>query len=368
MKVARSSLKQVSVAYYERSNDRWVAQVWSEDVLPDIVTQICAGIPQDAPNFAEVERGGVPLFVDGWDATREHISSAESYGAVALLPVGAQGAVRGLFTLGTQDARSWTERERATLRALGRGLNLAVERANAMQHLTEERRKLEAANEELEAFAYSVSHDLRTPVRHIVSFSSLLRQALGADLNGRAPRYLTVIEEAAQRMHTLIDAMLDLSRTSRLPLRVTRVHLDHLVAQLRQELLPEPTARAVRWEIRPLPPIMGDADTLRQVMMNLLSNALKYSQHRDGAVIEVWAEERPAEWAVFVRDNGAGFDPRYTDKLFTVFQRLHRQDEFEGVGVGLANVRRIIQRHGGQVMASGVPGAGATFGFTLPKG
>lgn len=291
----------------------------------------------------------------------------EHLGTVATLPVLVNGEVMGIFCVPLFDQRVWGTADRAVLITTVRSLGLALEGAQGVMALAEERRKLEAANEELEAFAYSVSHDLRTPVRHILGFHTLLRRGLADRLDEKSARYLDVIEEAALRMNTLIDAMLELSRTSRLPLRSRLVDLGAVVDGVTQTLRPDLNGREVQWEIGPLPMVQGDPDTLQQVIENLLSNALKYSREREVSVIEVWAEERDGEWAVWVRDNGAGFDPRYQDKLFGVFQRLHRHDEFEGVGVGLANVRRIVHRHGGQVQASGQVGLGATFGFTLPK-
>ncbi|WP_052326866.1 sensor histidine kinase [Deinococcus peraridilitoris] len=168
-------------------------------------------------------------------------------------------------------------------------------------------------------------------------------------------------------MNTLIDAMLELSRTSRLPVLVRLVDLGQLVSAIRAELEVDLLERQVRWKIDALPLVAGDQDLLRQVMQNLLVNAVKYTGKRDEALIEVWAEERADEWTVFVRDNGAGFDPRFQEKLFGVFQRLHRADEFAGTGVGLATVRRIVHRHGGRVWAQGQVEAGATFAFSLPK-
>ncbi|WP_229753178.1 sensor histidine kinase [Deinococcus aerophilus] len=231
----------------------------------------------------------------------------------------------------------------------------------------ERTRALEEANGELEAFAYSVSHDLRTPLRHIAGFSQLLHRHLGDTLDVKATRYLGVMEDAIGRMDRLLEAMLNLSRISQVSLQVASVDLGQLVEETRGELVDEAERRLVEWQVGPLPQVTGDPAMLRQVMANLLSNALKYTARQEKAVIEVWAEERPDRWALFVRDNGVGFDPRYADKLFGVFQRLHRQDDFEGTGVGLANVRRIVTRHGGEVSATGQPGEGATFGFTVPK-
>ncbi|PYE50962.1 sensor histidine kinase [Deinococcus yavapaiensis] len=239
--------------------------------------------------------------------------------------------------------------------------------ARERELLKEQTAALAHANEELEAFAYGVAHDLRTPLRHIASFNALLRTSLGSGVNEKSARYLQVVDQAAARMSKLIDAMLELSRTSRQPLRMGLVDFGALVASVREELEAEAPERPVTWHVEPLPLMLGDSDLLRQVMLNLLANAVKYTRVQARAVIEVRVEEHPEEWRVLVRDNGVGFDSKYADKLFNVFQRLHRQEDFEGTGVGLANVRRIVHRHGGRVWAEGMPNEGATFGFTLPK-
>lgn len=254
-----------------------------------------------------------------------------------------------------------------TLREWVGVLTDVTERKHAEQQLRQRTRALEHANHELEAFTSSVSHDLRTPVRHISTFLTLARRALGDQPDGKVDKYLSVAEDAASRMDTLIKALLTLSKTAMQPLSVGPVSLAELVEQTRKDLELEVMNRNVRWEVTALPIVLGDPDTLRQVLMNLLSNAVKYTQQRETAVIQVWSEDHPEEWAVFVRDNGAGFDPQHHERLFEVFQRLHHAQEFPGVGVGLSNVRRVIQRHGGRVWAQGKPGEGATFGFTLPK-
>lgn|GEM_PF-4866502 len=242
-----------------------------------------------------------------------------------------------------------------------------TEHKHAEQQLRQRTRALERANQELEAFASSVSHDLRTPVRHISTYLALTRRALGGQANGKVDQYLSVAEEAAKRMDTVIHALLTLSRTSMTPLRLGPVSLAALVEQTRQDLEPDVMDRDVRWDVAALPTVLGDAELLRQVLMNVLSNAVKYTRQRETAVIQVWAEDTPDAWAVFVRDNGAGFDPQDQRRLFEMFQRLHHTQDFPGMGVGLANVRRIVERHGGRVWADGKPGEGATFGFTLPK-
>jgi len=242
-----------------------------------------------------------------------------------------------------------------------------TEQRQAQEELRERTRALERANDELEAFSYSVSHDLRAPVRHILGFLGLARRALGTGVNDKTTQYITIAEDAATHMNAMIDALLTLAKTSMQPLQLGRVDLQVLVSRTQQDLEPDVGDRKVTWDIGNLPVVQGDQSTLGLVLMNLLSNAVKYTGHRDQGIIRVWAEERPQAWAMFVADNGAGFDPQYAQNLFGVFKRLHRAEEFDGTGVGLANVRRIVERHGGQVWADAVPGEGATFAFTLPK-
>lgn len=235
---------------------------------------------------------------------------------------------------------------------------------------TELRRRgelLQAANKELEAFSYSVSHDLRAPLRHIDGYASLLSKTAGESLNDKARRYLQTISDSAKQMGQLIDDLLIFSRMGRQEMLRTRVNLDQLVKTVIHDLRLDLQGRTISWTIGSLPEVYGDPAMLRQVFTNLLSNALKFTRHRAGAKIEIGATQPTAgETEIFVRDNGAGFDMQYVNKLFGVFQRLHRNDEFEGTGIGLANVRRIIHRHGGRTRAEGAVDRGATFFFTLP--
>ena len=228
--------------------------------------------------------------------------------------------------------------------------------------------KLETANRELEAFSYSVSHDLRAPLRAISGFAGMLRRDHAAVLAPDAVKLLERVEENVTRMGNLIDDLLEYSRLGRKALSVQRLNLAHIARECLKELDPERQGRKVEIVVGELPPCNGDVILLKQVLLNLLSNALKYTRKRDSARIEVGAEVRAGEYVCHVRDNGAGFDMKYADKLFQVFQRLHSQGEFAGTGVGLAIVRRAIEKHGGRVWAEAAPGAGATFYFALPAG
>jgi hypothetical protein len=236
------------------------------------------------------------------------------------------------------------------------------------QRVIERTAQLKTANKELEAFAHSVSHDLRAPLRHITGFVQLLNQREEERLDATSSRYLNVIVESVDRMGQLIDDLLAFSRTGRAEMQVKRVELDELIQEVRQELTPEMEDRHITWEINPLPPVQADPALLRQAWVNLLSNAIKFTAPRPKAHIEIGTVQEKSggsEVTLFVRDNGVGFDPQYTHKLFGVFQRLHGKDEFEGTGIGLATVRRIVERHGGRVWAEGDLDHGATFYLTL---
>ncbi len=234
--------------------------------------------------------------------------------------------------------------------------------------LTHRAELLEAANQELEAFSYSVSHDLRAPLRHIDGFAGLLSKRAGESLDATGRRYVETIAEASRRMGRLIDDLLLFSRTGRTAMHHERFPAEALVREVLAELKEEMANRPIEWVISPLPEVSADRSLLRQVWVNLLANAVKYTRPRNPARIEVGAttDEGRGEQVFHVRDNGVGFEMAYVDKLFGVFQRLHRADEFEGTGIGLANVRRIVLRHGGRTWAESQPGEGATFFFTLP--
>jgi signal transduction histidine kinase len=234
------------------------------------------------------------------------------------------------------------------------------------QRVAQRTAQLQAANSELEAFSYSVSHDLRAPIRHIAGFAELL-ESTGKGLDDAGRRYLKKISEATHRMGQLIDDLLVFSRMGRAEMRTEDVRLADLLAEVIKEAQPDLKGRPIEWRIGTLPQVRGDPAMLRLVFANLVSNAVKYTGKRPDPRIEIGAQAADGEEIVYVRDNGVGFDSAYASKLFGVFQRLHRADEFEGTGIGLANVRRIVIRHGGRTWAEGEPGRGAAFYFSLPK-
>jgi signal transduction histidine kinase len=226
--------------------------------------------------------------------------------------------------------------------------------------------ELEEINRELEAFSYSVSHDLRAPLRHLDGFSRILQQTYGEQLPDGAQHYLERIRGAAKHMAELVEDLLQLARVGRHLTRRELHPLRALVDEARKEIEPECVERDIRWEIGALPELDVDPGLFRLVFTNLLSNAVKFTRGRQVTTIEVGSFDGDGMSTIFVRDNGAGFDPRHADKLFGVFQRLHRQDEFEGTGIGLATVHRIVQKHGGRVWAESELNRGACFYFSVP--
>jgi light-regulated signal transduction histidine kinase (bacteriophytochrome) len=322
----------------------------------------------------------------------------EGIQTTASTPLLSAGEVVGTLSLGTRRVRAFPPEELGLLTAIGQQLGSAVRNAQlyeAVQRELAERKRaeeaikqlnddlthrateLEAANKELEAFSYSVSHDLRTPLRAIDGFSRVLLEKHTTQLAPDAQRYQRIVRDNAQQMGRLIDDLLTFSRLSRQPLKIQPVTPTQLVQQALQDLQPEQVGRQVEIMVGDLPACQGDPVLLKQVWINLIANALKFTRRREVARIEIGKLEIGDSTAerfgisnlqspvYYVRDNGVGFDMRYADKLFGVFQRLHRLDEYEGTGVGLAIVQRIIHRHGGRVWAEAQLDNGATFYFTL---
>jgi len=251
---------------------------------------------------------------------------------------------------------------------------LLAERIEKVRQLNQLNRDLEnsaiqlhEANEELEAFAYSVSHDLRVPLRAIDGFSRILMEDYGDSLDEEGNRLISIVRDNTEKMGDLIDDILLLSRVGRQKMKGFEIDMEYLVRNVWEDLRPDWDGKEIELIIDDLPNAQGDRILMAQVFQNLLSNSIKFTRNKNPALIEVGAQDYKDEIIYYVKDNGAGFDMKYIDKLFGLFQRLHTAEEFEGTGVGLSIVQRIIKRHGGQVWGEGEPFKGATIYFTLPK-
>lgn len=244
--------------------------------------------------------------------------------------------------------------------------SLRLENADLAQRLRERADELEAVNRELEAFSYSVSHDLRAPLRVIDGYCGIIEETLGDRLGEDGDRLFGIVRDSGRKMGQLIEDLLTFSKLGRKPMNAARIDMNSLVDEVWLEIRAGQTAAALEFKMQPLSPAFGDRALVKQVWMNLLANAVKYSAKRDGPAVEVCAKTQGSVVNYCVKDNGAGFDMRYAAKLFGVFQRLHSEAEFPGTGIGLAIVQRVVTRHGGRVWAEGNVGKGAAFFFSLP--
>ena len=253
-------------------------------------------------------------------------------------------------------------------RVEGELLQSRDELQNVNQELAKRSTELESINKELQAFAYSISHDLRAPLRHMAGYTELLQKRISSSLDEKSSHYIRMMLESSKRMGNLIDDLLAFSRIGRAETQKTVVNLAQLVKDALNEVREETEGRNIAWKIGTLPDCYGDRSMLRLVLVNLISNSVKFTRTRPQAEIEIGSANGSSdELIVFVRDNGVGFDMKYVNKLFGVFQRLHQASEFEGTGIGLATVQRIIHRHGGNVWAEGAVDSGATFYFSAPR-
>ena len=327
--------------------------------------------------------GAVPegRLLDAWNEGRaifikdyEPAGAPQALGAYGV-PIPSMVAPRGMLIAVLPKGALFISDDIALLRICCREAAVQLDNAAMAERqqaligeLEQRTAQLAAVNDELEAFSYSVSHDLRAPLRHINGFTELLEKSAGAGIDAPGRRYLRLISDSAVRMGDLIDALLVFSRMGRAEMLHSRVDLNTLVRVAQREAMLGDPGRNVKWMIHSLPDVPGDPGMLQLVFTNLLSNAFKYSRTRQDSEIEIGvAEGKPDETVVFVRDNGVGFDMAYASRLFGVFQRLHRAEEFEGTGIGLANVQRIVMRHGGRVWAESELNNGATFFVALPN-
>ncbi len=329
------------------------------EALPEVVEQGFIGL------LDSVFQTGTPFVGRGQRValTQADGEVADTYLDFVYQPIcGVDGKVLGIFVQGHDiTEQKVAEAQLRESERHVRELNQDLER-----RVRERTAELEEVNRELESFSYSVSHDLRAPLRHITGFAQLLERRAGSSLDEVAREHLKTISEAAQQGGRLVDDLLAFSRMGRQEMRKLRFELTDLVRELQRELAPEQAGRDVRWSYGTLPQVVADPALLRLALRNLLENALKYTRPRAVATLAIRATQRPDEVEIEIADNGVGFDMLYADKLFGVFQRLHTAEQFEGTGIGLANVRRIINRHGGRVWAEAAPDQGATFTFTLP--
>ncbi len=309
--------------------------------------------------------------------TRNYCNSI-GYESVALIPIRSGSEILGLIQLNDHKTQVFKEGIIPFFEGLGTNIGLAIMRNKVQEELIQintqlDKRvkdrtlQLEEANKELESFSYSVSHDLRAPLRHISGFSQILSNEYGEQLPEKAGHYLKTINQSVKTMGNLIDDLLQFSRTGRTDLKKSAFDMNIIVTEVIHTSSDNYTGNPVTWEIANLPVVFGDHNLIKLVWINLISNALKYSKDKSQIEIQIGVTEEELEYVFFIKDNGIGFDMKYVQKLFGVFQRLHSSDHFEGTGIGLANVRRIVSRHGGRTWAESIPDQGASFYFSIPK-
>jgi len=353
----------------------WLSRHHQEDVF---ATDRLPDLYPPAKNYADRASGLLAISISKAQASyvlwfRPEVVQTVKWGGNPQKPVHEEaGSVRlhprRSFEIWKETVRGrslpWGRSEVEAVRELRNAVvGIVLRRAEELAALSEELRR---SNKELEAFSYSVSHDLRAPFRHIVGYAELLKKHEWDGLSEKGKRYIDTIIDSAYTAGTLVDNLLRFSQMGRTALKPRQVEIAALVDEIRHRLAQDAAGRRIEWVVGDLPPVVADPALIRLVFENLMDNAVKYTRPRDIARIEIGSTQGEDETIFFVRDNGVGFDMRYIDKLFGVFQRLHRIEDFEGTGIGLANVRRIVERHGGRAWAEGAPDQGATFFIALP--
>jgi len=311
-----------------------------------------------------------PVVIDISDYPTERLSPlmvGEGFQTMASFPLLSAGQAVGAFNMGTRRVRAFPPGEMELLSSIGQQLGNAVQNARLYSTLRERTAQLEAANRELEAFSYSVSHDLRAPLRAIDGFSRFLQEDYEEKLDAEGKRLLNVIRSNTQKMDHLISDLLALSRVTRNELVISVIDMRTMVDSIYHEIIPDSVSGKFHFTVDQIPAAYGDPSFMRQVWYNLLSNAVKYTMPKENCEITVGGYDENEFHVYFIKDNGVGFNQEYTHKLFGVFQRLHKTEDFEGTGVGLAIVQRIVHRHGGTIWAEGKTGEGAAFYFSIPR-
>jgi PAS domain S-box-containing protein len=372
--------RRASVGIYEP--ERKEVRVFAAEVDGETIVQAGKDLPEEAyGDWGILRRRQMEIVEDlpgvASQSAVARVLQAEGIRSSINVPLFSKGGLVGALNVGWEEPRVITPEEVEIAGEVARQITIAIEQARLLeetkrhaaeleQRVADRTAQLEASNKELEAFSYSVSHDLRAPLRAINGYARILIEDHGAKLDAEGQRVLGVVRSEALRMGRLIDDLLEFSRLGRQPPRKAPTDMTALVREVQAELLGHAPGRAVDFRLDSLPAVSADPALLRQVWVNLLDNALKYTRHRQHAEIVVAGSMQGGEAVYSVKDNGTGFDMKYADKLFGVFQRLHRADEFEGTGVGLALVQRLVHSHGGRVWAQAEADRGATFYFALP--
>lgn len=354
--------------YYEADHDRWRLKSQVGDLRNDALQAVVdAGLPYDAPSLLTplLTRQACyqDVYAQGTDTPAEvvqHIS------AVATLPLLVQGQPVGVFGVGLFEEWVWTPIDKVVLETVLHHLSLALERAEGVAQLAQRTRELERSNAELEQFAYVASHDLQEPLRSVTSFSQLLAAKVADPNDEKTQRYVRYINEGTGRMAQLIQDLLAFSKvaTQAAAFKPTRTRL--LVAQVQQDLRDQIERTGTQLQWGELPDVLGDATQLRQLFQNLIGNAIKFRDPERGPQVNIEAAPEGQRIRFLVSDNGKGIDPQYFERIFVIFQRLHNRDRYEGNGMGLSIVKKIVERHGGQITLTSALGEGTTFSFTLP--